>query len=406
MAEIFKFNEETNNEMNNVQELNDVSNITEDLLNEVNPDLSSNKTFTVPISGLALLGTGISALIPELRTVTQTTSFNVEGLFRVANANPGDVLKMAKNGNAWGSLKTATGASKMVQLSEVGAIEATSTAVMAFNPAILLVVAALYAIEMKVQKIEDMQKQIMSFLETDRESDIESDVETMLDIIKAYKYNFDNELFVSGKYNQAESIKKNARKYMLTYKKEVASIIESKKLIVGQSKVDAVLKDLQKKFVYYRMSLYAFTMATFVEILLSENYKEDSIRHEKEENEQLALEYREIFAKCSMYLEKMASSSIESNVLKGLGTATKTVGNIIGSIPVVKEGLVDEFLQDSGEHIKESGQGMQDSIIETFAKLGNPRTGVFLEKMEDLMQIYNHTTEICIDNQKILLKVV
>ena len=107
-----------------------------------------------------------------------------------------------------------------------------------------------------------------------------------------------------------------------------------------------------------------------------------------------------------MYLEKMASSSIESNVLKGLGTATKTVGNIIGSIPVVKEGLVDEFLQDSGEHIKESGQGMQDSIIETFAKLGNPRTGVFLEKMEDLMQIYNHTTEICIDNQKILLKVV
>ena len=49
---------------------------------------------------------------------------------------------------------------------------------------------------------------------------------------------------------------------------------------------------------------------------------------------------------------------------------------------------------------------MQDSIIESFAKLGNPGTGVFLEKMEDLIQIYNHTTEICVDDNKILLKVV
>ena len=37
-------------------------------------------------------------------------------LHTIANKVAGDTLKMAKNGNAWGAMKTATGGSKMVQL--------------------------------------------------------------------------------------------------------------------------------------------------------------------------------------------------------------------------------------------------------------------------------------------------
>ena len=61
MAEIIKFNDEP---VKNNQELmeNNVADVTNALLNEVSPDFSNNKTYTVPISGLALLGTGISAL--------------------------------------------------------------------------------------------------------------------------------------------------------------------------------------------------------------------------------------------------------------------------------------------------------------------------------------------------------
>lgn len=33
----------------------------------------------------------------------------------------------------------------------------------------------------------------------------------------------------------------------------------------------------------------------------------------------------------------------------------------------------------------------------------NPGIGVFTEKMQDMIMIYNHTTEICFDNEQIYL---
>ncbi|MBS5963989.1 hypothetical protein [Varibaculum cambriense] len=47
--------------------------------------------------------------------------------------------------------------------------------------------------------------------------------------------------------------------------------------------------------------------------------------------------------------------------------------------------------------------GMERRAVEQFAALGNPQTGVFEDKLADLIQIYNHTSQICIDKEKIYL---
>lgn len=157
----------------------------------------SSGVLSVPIAELSTLGAGVSSLIPALNTVTQTTSIAADGLYTIANAGVGDVLKAAKNGNFWASLKTADGASKMVQLQEAGAITATTQTAAAFNPATMMMAVALFSIEQELGEIEDMQRQIISFLEIEKESEIEADVESLMSIIKKYKDNWDNERFVS-----------------------------------------------------------------------------------------------------------------------------------------------------------------------------------------------------------------
>ena len=108
--------------------------ITQSLLADARTALNSSGVLSVPIAELSTLGAGVSSLIPALNTVTQTTSIEADGLYTIANAGVGDVLKAAKNGNFWASLKTADGASKMVQLQEAGAITATTQTAAAFNP--------------------------------------------------------------------------------------------------------------------------------------------------------------------------------------------------------------------------------------------------------------------------------
>lgn len=161
--------------------------ITQSLLADARTALNSSGVLSVPIAELSTLGAGVSSLIPALNTVTQTTSIAADGLYTIANAGVGDVLKAAKNGNFWASLKTADGASKMVQLQEAGAITATTQTAAAFNPATMMMAVALFSIEQELGKIEDMQRQIVSFLEIEKESEIEADVESLMSIIKSIR---------------------------------------------------------------------------------------------------------------------------------------------------------------------------------------------------------------------------
>lgn len=255
----------------------------------------------------------------------------------------------------------------------------------------------------KLDEIELMQKQIISFLEIEKESEIEADVEMLTNITSKYKFNWDNEHFVASNHKLVLDIQRTACKNMNGYQKKVAEVLRSKKLLFGQKQVNTVLKDLQKKFKYYRLSLYTFSMASMMEIMLSGNFKEEYIIGIKEEIEKLSLTYRELFGQCSVYLEKMSDLSVESNVFKGIGTASKAVGKFMGSIPLIKDGIVDEFFQDSGDHIKEHVKSKEQNIITSFGEINNPETRVFIEKMEEIIQIYNHTEKIYFDDKKIYL---
>lgn len=382
MSDIIKFNSdreivtEQNGEI--VRECNDLAEMTEEMLLDARKEIANTKTLSAPIAELALLGTGVASLIPALRKVTQTTTFNTQGLYQLANAGVGDTLKIAKNGNFWGAFKTADGSSKFAQLQAAEPLSTTSTAVMPVDPAIMMMAVALFAIEQQLKGIEEKQKQILSFLEIEKESETEADVEILSKMITTYKHNWNNEHFIASNHKMVLDIQRTARKNMLSYKKKVAELLDSKKMIVAQAKVKSILSDLQKKFKYYRLSLYTFSMASLIEIMLSGNFKEAYISDIKTEIKKISLEYRDLFTECSMYLEKMASGSVEANVMKGIGVASKAVGKFIGSIPVVKEGQVDEFLQDGGAHLKENAQDMQKNILESFATLHNPGTGVFI----------------------------
>lgn len=403
MGKIVKIN--NSNEVEAVRTENGLKELTEEMLLDASVTINSNNTLSVPIAELSFLGAGVSSLIPALNTVTQTTTFATEGLYHLANAGVGDVLKAAKNGNFWGAFKTADGASKFAQLQAAGPLSATTTTVAAINPAIMIMAVALFSIEKELGNIAEMERQILSFLEVEKESEIEADVETLMNIVTKYKLNWDNEHFVASNHKLVLDIQRTARKNMNAYQKKVKEVLKAKQFIVAQNKVNSTLADLEKKFKYYRLSLYTFSLASLMEIMLSGNFKEEYISDIKDKIRELSQTYRDLFGECSVRLEKMGNSALETNFVKGLGTAGKAVGKFIGSIPLVKEGPVDEFLQKKGAHLESNAIGMEKKSVWTFAALGNPGTGMLIEKMQDMVQIYNHTSQICLDKEKIYLMV-
>ena len=99
----------------------------------------------------------------------------------------------------------------------------------------------------------------------------------------------------------------------------------------------------------------------------------------------------------------MEKSSVESNVLKGVSATSKAVGKFIGSIPKIKDGQIDERLQETSERVRDKAKAIESDSIITFAEMSNPETNLFTEKMDDMITIYNHTTDIYFDYKNIYL---
>ena len=402
MDNIIKFNSNDSNDFSPIPcaEANDLISITDNVLLDVRTDISKSKSLSMPIAQLSTLGAGVASLLPAFRTVTQTSTVAAEGLYRIPNAVIGDTLKAAKSGKFWPSFKNSN---KLAQLQKVESLQSTNSMVMPIDPATMMMAVALFSIEQQLGNIAEMQKKILSFLEIEKESEIEADIETLSNIIEKYKHNWDNEQFISSNHKMVIDIQRTARKNMVSYQKKVRDVIKEKKLLVLQNKIKTTLDELMKDFKYYRLSLFTFSMSSLIEIMLSGNFKEENILSIKDEIQKLAFTYREVYGECSVYLEGMEKSSVESNLLKGVSVTSKAVGKFIGSIPKINDGQIDERLQEAGEHVSDKAKAIETDSIAAFAEMSNPGTSLFTEKMDDLIFVYNQTTDICFDNNNIYL---
>lgn len=374
-----------------------------DLLSDVSKYTNSNNIVSFPIAEISTLGAGVSSLIPSFNTVTQTTTIATEGLYRIANKMAGDTLKIAKDGNSWGAMKTAAGKSKMIKLAETGPISATTQSVAAFNPATMMMAATLYSIEKDLDDIKETQKHIIDFLQMEKEASIEADVEALTKIVSNYKHTWNNDLQVANNHKTVNDIKIRARGSIKFYIKEINEVLSSKQFITSQDKIQSSYSKLEKMFKYYRLSLYSFSLSTMLEVLLSENRNEGYILEEKAEIDNLANEYREIFNASSLYLEKLGHVGIETNLVKGLASTEKVIGRAIGNIPLIKEGQIDEFLKKSGTNLQNNARNMELKAVKQFAILSNPGTNVFINKLDDMVMIYNHVNHICFDKENVYL---
>lgn len=380
--------------------------MTETILVDVRKeDVPKDKSLIMPLAELTTLGAGVSSLLPMFNTITQTTQISTGGLYQLANQGVGDVLKIAKDGNFWGAFNTADGGSKFVKLKGADSVSATSTVALKANPAMMMMAVALFVIEKEVEGIKNMQKEILSFLQIEKESEIEADVITLTDIVTKYKDNWDNERYIASNHKMVCDIQRTARKNMIAYRKLLSERLKSKQFLVMPDKMNTILTEMLKEFKYYRLSLYTFSVSSLAEIILSGNFKTENINSAINEIRSNSDEYRDLFAKCSVYLEKLSKGSVETNVLKGIGTASNAMGKLIGNIPKVKEGQVDEFLIESGQKIKGSAQKVSKEIIGSFSEVSNPNTASFIGKLEDMDMIYNKTTAICFDKDNLYLVV-
>lgn len=384
-------NEEDNKENYSLVEMNNY------MLSDVRKESLSNNTYSLSLSKLSEISPITVSTANNIKTIMEQNPKTSGNLYRITNLGKNDSLKAMRDGKTfWGSIKKSDGSSTMAKLKEVN-----PNNVMVLDPTVMMMSVALAGIEQELEEIKELSKQIFSFLEHEKESEIESDLEILNRSISDFRFNLEDEKYLINNHKQVMDIKRTANKNMLFYKKEIKDDLSKDKLFTTNNSMNSIIEDIQKKFRYYRLSLYIYSFSTFMEILLLGNYKNDYLLSKKEELDELDNEYSEVFNNALEYVKKNANKSLEGNVLSGLGSAGKAIGNLAEKVKIKN---VDNWLNEKGDNLKQSGQNIKDEFATKFDDMRESNSRPFINQIEKVDCIYNNTKEIYFDKENIYLE--
>lgn len=372
-------------------------------INEIN----LNNYMKLPFAEMMSLGTVFASLPISFRTITQTANTSVgAGLYRVVIPNDvSGILASAKDGvGTFGNVVGEKG--KILARARFIETEGTPTKIattIPYDPTMIFMAAALMNIERKLDSIQEIQQNIIDFLEQKEKSELKGDLDTLNDILSNYKYNWNNEKYKTNKHIQVQEIRRDASQKVDFYREQIEKKLSKQSLFHMNQEVNKKLSVVQSEFKNYQLALYLYSFSTFLELMLLENFESEYLKNVVQKMEEHSYQYRMQYTRCYNQIEGYAMSSVETHVLNGIASMNKVASDVVAKVPVINKSQIDETLLETSERLGKFSKKNSEQTMDQFKE--NQKSGVFIfiENIKTIDKLYNQPTEFLFDRQHLYI---
>ena len=353
-------------------------------------DLARNHAAKIPLANLSALGAAFQPLTTAIQTAV--TGGGGSGLYFV---NTKGMQMFSTSEGFIGSLKTASGT--------VGGGQARMTA-LACDPTMLFMAAALMHIEKKLDAIQETQEEILEFLEEKERAVLLGNLNVLGDVMRNFKYNWDNDTYTTNKHILVQQIKKEAEASIILYRDQIAKKLKKRSLIHSDQEVKGTLKKLQAQFKDYQLALYLYAYSTFLEVMLLGNFSEAYLDSAEQRISEYSFQSRSLYTACYSLMEDYSKSSIQSGMLSGLAVASRFMGEAIAKVPVISKSQLDESLIEAGGRLGRYGEKRAAAALEGLAQTRMGVTLPFVENIRAVNDLYNKPVAYLFDRDHVYVQ--
>lgn len=348
----------------------------------------------LPMNRLAAMGIGLESIASAVQKVT--TESGRSGLYYV-NTSGKTMFRMKKTNNFIGSLKTSKGA--------VGGGQAQMTQI-ALDPTALFMAITLASIDRKLGDIKEMQKEMMDFLIQKEKSELKGNLTFLYDVFNNYKYNWNNETYKSSNHTLVLAIRKEAEAKIVFYREQIIAKVNRKTRLHSNKAVKKQLEEVQDRFKDYQLALYMLGFASFLDVLLTENYDEKYLSGISKKLDEYSIKYRELYTQCYDEISGYSSTSIQSSMLKGLSKTTIAVGKVVEKIPVVGDTQADETIIAVGDKLSDIGtERVRKQMKQLIVRQSN-FVRPFIDNIDTVNKLNNKPMQLVVDDENLYIATV
>ena len=344
----------------------------------------------LPLDHAATLGSALGVVLELYRT-----------LQKLAPSGGNEAYRATMPAGVSAALTATPGGSRLVSMVQTAPRKLTPVPV---DPVSLVMAAALVAIDNRLDAVQAAQAEILDFLREKNEAELRADLTTLSDVMQDYRFNWDNATFCVNKHLQVQEIRRNAEKNLLLYQRQAENALSQIKKRLTDDDQRNCLAAAGGGFHYYRMSVYLYAFASFLEVTLLGNFRSDYLENVYRKVEAHDAQYRAFYAECCDRIAGIASASVESKAVLRFAGAQKAVGGLIGKIPGIRRGQLDEGLQAAGERLEGLEEQRTAAILESFRIHSESGAQLFLEKLTALDKLFNDETEYVIDGENLYIR--
>lgn len=354
-------------------------------------ELTNTKKF--PIGNIASLGAGFEPLAAAFNYVTSGGKA-VSGLYKVT-IPPGTSLSAFKDGSGYLGSVVNNGSFSQARLNPL-----------VVDPATVAMAIAIKSITDKLETIQELQEEMLSFLIQKERSELKGDLNFLTDTINNYKYNWNNEKYKNHHHIKTLDIKQASERKIDFYKEQITAQLKKKKLFNSDADVKKEINRIQNEFKDYQLALYLFAFSSFLEVMLLENFDSKYLTSITNKIEKQSLNYRELYTTCYDKIESDAKNSIETHLLNGVAGLSNIFGKAIEKTPIISKGKVDEALIESGQKLKDFNK--KRSLDKMQVLIANQYSYVrpFIENIETMDQMYNYDINLIFDKDNLYIDIV
>lgn len=264
---------------------------------------------------------------------------------------------------------------------------------------IALVAVAVLAVAKQVQDIKDGQKEIIGILERDKKSQLLADYDLLASYMDEYKFYWENDASLVVNLNQVKNIKRNAMKDIRSYTEQIETMLSAKKNLLKMQTASSKIGQLLDRFVHYKLALHVFAISEYMEVMLSKNFQAEYLNKIEDEIREHAMKFRNLYTACFDKIELLKKEAVTTQAANRLADASRTVGNFIGKIPLVKEGPVDEFLIGVGDSISDAEKKQLDKTLAFFIQYKDSGLTPIAEHIATINQLSNKPVVMLYDKK-------
>ena len=356
----------------------------------------------IPFTKLSSLGASLNSVGSALKNAA--TAQGTTQLYEV-KIPAGTHLAEFKNGAGKLGTVLSNETNKIAGQAVINPVNPVKT--VCFDPTMIFFFFFMANMDRKLDTIISLQREIMEYLTQRDESDMKGNLLFLQDIMKNYRLNWNNSLYLQNNHAQVLTIRRDAEKKIVLYRDQIACKakgMRSGKLIHNDGDVKKDMARITPLFRDYQMALYMYAYSSFLEVVLLGNFSQDYLSGIIQNLESRTWDYQNLYSQVMGRMEENAQKSLESGAVRGLKSFVSGAGQAIARTPVISKGQVDEALIGAGAKLgKEEKKRLEGSLSPMMeAKVAGVRP--FIDNINTIASVYNRPMRVLFDGENIYLK--